>query len=275
MGQQKTKIIGMEEIGAVSAEQMKKVGRKRLKAEKAQNAEKAQAAQVAISTSGAIEQIEQVPTSRDDLAVVRPRVGRARQRSARYKQVLALVDRKKGYGLEDAIGLVKKSSYSKFDGTVELHVKTIAKKGQDPIRALVTLPAGMVKSPKVVVASEALVQEIEKGKLNFDIILSTPEMMPKLAKVAKILGPKGLMPNPKAGTVVGDPQKAIEEINKGRTEIRQDPLGNIHAAVGKVSWEIEKLKQNIAAVLRAVPTPRVDRITLTATMSPGVKVTKV
>lgn len=289
MGQQKTKIIGMEDLGQVSLEQMKKVGRKRLKTQESPKPRKTP--KEIKPSSGAIEQLGQVEVKAEtaptpegrgpDRSVgiesvgKRPKVGRARVRSHVYKQVLALVDRKKLYGLDEAINLVKKTSYAKFDGTVELHVKTVSKKGQDPVRGLVALPAGAIKTSKVAVASEELISQIEKGKIDFDILLTTPDMMPKLAKVAKILGPKGLMPNPKAGTIAEDPKKAIDEIAKGRVELRQDPLGNIHVAVGKVSWPVEKLKANIQAALQAVASNRLDRISLSATMGPGIRLAKV
>lgn len=273
MGQQKTKIIGMEELGAVSVEQMKKVGRKRVKQDKQDKQEeqdhKGQMIEQVPTAVGTVEQASAIEQPK------RPKVGRARVRSQKYKQVVALVDRKKQYGLDEAIELVKKTAYAKFDATVEIHIKTVAKKGQDPIRVLVALPSGAVKAPKVAVASDELLQEIEKGKIDFDILLATPAMMPKLAKVAKILGPKGLMPSPKSGTIVEDPQKAIAEIGKGRVEIRQDPLGNVHVAVGKVSWPTEKLKANIQSILSAIQSNRIDRISLSATMGPGIKVSKV
>lgn len=278
MGQRKTKIIGEQSEPKPDKKYSKPHSEQEMRqAEKAkkiaQIAQDAKNAQIEDSTS---ETIEQTPAiKRVERLERRPKIGQTREKSARYKSALKLVDRKKQYLLNEAIEIVKKSSYSKFDGTIELHIKTIVKKGQDPIRGLVTLPGGAVKSPKVAVASEELLQEIEKGKFDFNVLLSTPEMMPKLAKVAKILGPKGLMPSPKAGTVVQDPTKAMEEIAKGRVEIRQDAQGNIHIAVGKVSWESEKLKQNIAVVLRAVPAPRLDRVSLSATMGPGVRLAKV
>lgn len=288
MGQQKTKIIGMEGLGKVSLEQVKKVGRKRVKKQESSTPPKETKAQPptsdllteAAAQAGAIEQIKQVELNPETIEQVeqkakRPRVGRAKVRSHRYQQVLALVDRKQQYGLDEALELVKKTSYASFDATVELHIKTLTKKGQDPIRSVVALPAGAVKTPKVAVASEELIPQIEKGKLDFDILLATPEVMPKLAKVAKILGPKGMMPSPKSGTIVEDPAKAIEAIQKGRVEVRQDALGNIHVVVGKVSWPTVKIKQNIEAILQTVPSNRIDSISLSATMGPGIKVASV
>lgn len=205
---------------------------------------------------------------------VQPKLGKKKARSKKYQESLKLVDRNKLYSIDQAIELVKKTSYTKFDGSVEFHIKVLTKKGQDAVRTLVSLPAGAVKTPKVAVASDEILVDIEKGKFDFDILLATPDMMPKLAKVAKVLGPKGLMPSPKAGTIVADPKKALEEIGKGRVELRQDELGNIHVAVGKVSWPADKLKANIQAVLNSIQSNRVDRLTLSATMGPGVKVAK-
>jgi large subunit ribosomal protein L1 len=187
-------------------------------------------------------------------------------------EALKLVDTNRKYDYPVAIELVKKTSYTKFDGTVEMHIKTSLKKGQELLRGLVEMPAGSAKLPKVVIADENVIEEIKANKINFDILIATPALMPKLATVARILGPKGLMPSPKSGTVVEDPKKALEEFRKGKVEYKSDPLGNIHIPVGKVSWSVEKLESNIKAVLSSLPTGRIVSISLSATMGPGVKV---
>lgn len=265
MGQQKQKIYGQEPTSAKATADKGKNTKK--PHSKEQDYSKAEAAKTPTKTSGQ-DEIKEVEQPK------KPKIGKKKERSKKYQQSLKLVDRKKVYNLIDAIELAKKTSYAKFDSTLELHIKTLTKKGQEPIRALVAMPAGAVKTPKVAVVTDELIQEIEKGKLNFDTLLATPAMMPKLAKYAKVLGPKGLMPSPKAGTIVDDPDKAKTEIAKGRVEIRQDSLGNIHTAVGKVSWPSDKIKQNVGAILGSIQSNRVDRLTLSATMGPGIKAVK-
>lgn len=193
-------------------------------------------------------------------------------RSSRYLQSAKSIDRAKRYSLDDAIDLLKKTSYSKFDGTVEVHIKTISKKGQDPLRGLVMLPSGAPKQKIIAIADEALIEKVQSSKIDFDILIATPTMMPKLATVAKILGPKGLMPNPKSGTVVEDTAVAQKELSSGKIEYKTDLLGNIHCGVAKLSWENNKIKTNINAFLNAIPANRVGSITLCATMGPGIKI---
>ncbi|MFY9484109.1 MAG: 50S ribosomal protein L1 [Patescibacteria group bacterium] len=199
------------------------------------------------------------------------RVRPPRVRGKRFIEARSQVDRRNRYDLDEAIELAKKTSWTKFDGTIEFHIATLSKKGQDALRGTLTLPAGTPKLPKVAIASDSLIEEIAKGKLEFDVLLAEAAMMPKLAKVAKVLGPKGLMPNPKAGTIVEDAKKAAEEFTKGKIEYRADSLGNIHVAVGKVSWDAAKIKANVEALLKVLPRTRLAGAVLSSTMGPGVK----
>lgn len=199
------------------------------------------------------------------------RVRPPRLRGKRFLEAAASVDRRKRYELGEAIELAKRTSWTKFDGTVEFHVATLSKKGQDAVRGTLVLPSGTPKLPKVAIASDSLIEDIAKGRLEFDVLLAEPAEMPKLAKVAKVLGPKGLMPNPKAGTIVEDAKKAAEEFTKGKIEYRADSLGNIHVAVGKVSWDAAKLKANIEAILKVLPRARLASAVLSSTMGPGIK----
>jgi large subunit ribosomal protein L1 len=198
-----------------------------------------------------------------------------RARSKKYLLSKEKIDKDKLYPLAEAIQHLKACSYTSFDGTVELHAKmqTIKKKKDEAVvfRGTVRLPSGSPKERKIVVASEELIEDIKKGKVNFDILLSTPEMMPKLAVVAKILGPKGKMPSPKAGTVTTDPEKTKTELSSGLVEYRTDAHGIIHLAVGKVSWDDEKLKTNIETLLAVLPKRNISSLTIGATMSPGIR----
>ena len=195
-------------------------------------------------------------------------------RSKRYVEVMKLVDKEKLYPLTDAISLVKQTTLTKFDGTVELHVSLnpLTLGDKKDYRTAVSLPHGTGKEVRVAIADDKVLAEIEAGKINFDILVAHPTMMAKLAKVARVLGPRGLMPNPKTGTVSPDPEKRAKELSSGQVNLKTEP-GNplIHMPIGKVSFEDKKISENVNAVLKALGT-KVAKVTLSATMGPGVKV---
>ena len=195
-------------------------------------------------------------------------------RSAKYQAVSEKADLKKLHGMTDALTEVKALSYSKFDGTVEMHARLLPTKKGDTIqlRGMIKLPSGSPKNKVIAVATEALIEEIQKGKIDFDILLTTPDMMPKLARVAKILGPKGKMPSPKSGTITTDIDKTKAELSGGTTEYKTDAQGNLHIAIGKVSWTVEQLEANAQAVLGVLPKRNIATLSVTATMSPSVKI---
>lgn len=186
-----------------------------------------------------------------------------------------------------AIKWLQEHKRAKFDETIELHVHLGIEPGKSDqmVRGTVQLPAGSVKERKIVIlkddkASEEILKQIEKdGGITADVIVATPTMMPKIAKVARILGPKGLMPNPKTGTVSPNPEAVAKELAGGKLSFKMDQLGNIHEAVGKVSWEAEKVAANINALLEVVRAARpaaakgtfVQSVTLKSTMSPAVR----
>jgi large subunit ribosomal protein L1 len=222
----------------------------------------------------------------------------ARKPGKKYTAASAQVE-SRPYRLEDAIPLVQKIKYSKFDETVEVHMRL----GVDPkhadqmVRGTVVLPNGLGKSKRVVVVAsgdkireaeaagadffggEELVEKIQKeGWLDFDAVVATPDMMRSMAKLGKILGPRGLMPNPKTGTVTQDVAKAVTEVKAGKVEFRVDKTGVIHAPLGRVSFDTAKLLENantlIQAVLKAKPAAAkgkyVRSATVCSTMGPGV-----
>lgn len=200
---------------------------------------------------------------------------KARVRGKQYVEKSSLVDKMKLYPLSEAIDLIKQTSFTKFDGTVELHVNLNPASMGDKkdFRGSVSLPHGTGKQVRVAIADEAILAEVETGKINFDILVAHPSMMAKLAKVARILGPKGLMPNPKTGTVSPDPEKRAKELSTGQVNFKTEPdQPIIHMIVGKVSFEEKKLTDNITAVLNAIGRAKISRVTLSATMGPGVKV---
>ena len=188
-------------------------------------------------------------------------------RSEKYKKVKSKIDKTKFYPLGEAVKLVKEVSYSKFDGTMELHLVT--RKGK--ISERVTLPNSSGKQKKVEVADDKTIDKLKKGKIDFDILLATADMMPKLIPFAKILGPKGLMPNPKMGTLIKD--KSQVDKFSGNTIVvkteKSQPV--IHTVVGKVSQNDKELEENIGAVLDAISTKQILKAYLKSTMSPSVK----
>lgn len=213
-------------------------------------------------------QPEEIKTE-EKLSVVKSASGRKRVRSKSYREKLALVDKKNKYGVSDALDLIEKMPASGWDETVELHVNTV-RTGQF---GSVMLPHGTGKKIRVAIADEEILSEIEKGKIDFDVLLASPEMMPKLARVAKFLGPKGLMPNPKNGTISKNPKEAAKQFEAGQLTIKTEgkfPI--VHLAVGKVSFGKEKLEDNIEAVLDLIKAQNIQSATLKSTMSPGVKI---
>ena len=224
-----------------------------------------------------------------------------KKRSKKYREALEKLEKGKLYPLEEAVKLVKETSTSKFDGTVEIAVRLNldTKKNDQQLRGAIVLPYGTGKTKKVLVlakgdaakaAKEAgadyvgdvdMINKIEKENFfDFDVIIATPEMMPLLGKLGKVLGPKGLMPNPKTGTVTMDTKKAVEEVKKGRVEYRTDSYANVHALVGKVSFDDEKLVDNIKAFMDVIikSKPQAAKgiylkgVALASTMGPSVKV---
>lgn len=219
----------------------------------------------------------------------------------KYQEVKKLIDPQKSYSVDEALDLVKKTSKEKFDAGVEIHLKLgiDPKKSEQLVRGTVTLPHSVGKIKKIaafvepvqekeakeagadIVGGEELIKEIKSsGKINFDIAIATPAMMPKLAQIAKILGPKGLMPNPKNETVTQNIRKTIEELKKGKITFKNDDSGNIHQLIGRVSFDKQKLLENlntfIEAVRRAKPATAkgvyIKNAVLCSTMGPGIKV---
>jgi large subunit ribosomal protein L1 len=208
-------------------------------------------------------------------------------------------DRSKFYSVKEAAGIVKKAATAKFDETVEMHIRlgVDPKQSDQNVRGTVVLPHGTGKSKRVVVvakgekikeaqaagANEAgdadIIEKISKGWLDFDVLVATPDAMKDLTKLGKVLGPKGLMPNPKAGTVTFDISRAVKELKAGRIEFKVDSTGIVHSIVGKASFTEDKLAENTKTLLHALvvakpPTAKgqyLQSITLTSTMGPGVK----
>ncbi|WP_110925990.1 50S ribosomal protein L1 [Bacillus massiliglaciei] len=222
------------------------------------------------------------------------------KKGKKYLEAVKLVDRTKAYSVEEAVELAKKANFSKFDATVEVAFRlgVDPKKADQQIRGAVVLPNGTGKTQRVLVfakgekAKEAeaagadfvgdaeYINKIQQGWFDFDVIVATPDMMGEVGKLGRVLGPKGLMPNPKTGTVTFDVTKAVNEIKAGKVEYRVDKAGNVHAPIGKVSFEESKLVENFTTIFdtlaKAKPSAAkgtyMKNITVTTTMGPGVKV---
>ena len=222
------------------------------------------------------------------------------KRSKKYQEALKLVDRSKKYSLTEAVELVKKTSTAKFDATVEVAIRLNIdpRKAEQNLRGAVSLPHGTGKTVRVLVITkgakidEALaagadyageaeyLEKIKGGWFEFDTVIASPDMMGELGKLGRILGPKGLMPNPKTGTVTNDIEKVVKEFKAGKVEYRTDKVGNIQVPVGKVSFDDVKLAENIKAIysqlLRIKPQTvkgvYVQNVSISSTMGPGIKV---
>lgn len=225
---------------------------------------------------------------------VKPTRTRLERRSKGFRKSAGLVEKGKVYSLKEAVELAQKTSSVKFDASVELHVNL----GVDPrqadqnIRASLVLPAGTGKTVRVAVFADEpvrnadisgvdkIIAELEKGAINFDTLISTPANMPKLGKYARLLGPRGLMPNPKSGTVTTDLAKAVNDSKAGRVEYRVDSTGIVHVAIGKVSFTTDQLAQNADAVMNSIKSAKpssikgtyIKAVHLATTMGPSITI---
>jgi len=186
-----------------------------------------------------------------------------------YNDFAAKVEQNKIYSLSEGLEILGKVQRGKFDETVELHINTTV----SGISGNVTLPNGTGKKTRVAIADDKLIAEVEKGVVNFDILVATADMMPKLAKVAKVLGPRGLMPNPKNGTITEKPEDVVKKYEAGQINFKTEAKNPImHLTVGKMSFGTDKLSENIEAMISAVKKDNIVSIILKSTMSPGIKI---
>ena len=226
-----------------------------------------------------------------------------RKRSKKYVEVASKIDRDKLYSKEEATKLVKESSVTKFDSTVEVAIKLNidAKKSDQQLRGSLVMPNGTGKSKKVLVIAKGEAAEdakkagadfvgdkdlLDKIKsenwFDFDVIVATPDMMPEVGKIGNILGPKGLMPNPKTGTVTTKVADVVKDLKSGMVTYKTDTFGNIHTIIGKASFKETALLENLDYVIKTINKAKpqsvkgvfIDKITISTTMGPGIKVDK-
>ena len=224
-----------------------------------------------------------------------------KKRGKRYNEAVSKIEKAKVYSKEEAVKLVKETSNAKFDGTIEvaMYLNLDTKKADQQLRGAVVLPHGTGKTKKVLVIAKGdaqktardagadyvgdmdMVEKIEKENwFDFDTLIATPDAMPLLGRLGRILGPKGLMPNPKTGTVTTDVAKAINDVRAGRVEYRTDSFGNVHGIIGKASFDEEKLLDNlntfVNTILKLKPATvkgdYVKNISISSTMGPGIKI---
>ena len=223
------------------------------------------------------------------------------KKGKKYLEASKKVDKTKLYTVEEAVNLVKETSTTNFDGSVELTLRLNldTKKADQQLRGALVLPNGTGKTKKVLVIAKGaqaevaraagadyvgdmdMLEKIEKENwFDFDTMIATPDMMPALGKIGKVLGPKGLMPNPKTGTVTMDTASAVEEVKKGRVEYRTDSYGNVHVIIGKVSFDAAKLVENLNAFVSLIVKSKpsvvkgkyILNVSLSSTMGPGIKI---
>lgn len=224
------------------------------------------------------------------------------KKGKKYQEALKLIDAEKSYDVSEAIELVKKTATANFDETVEAAIRLgiDTRKNDQQVRGAVVLPNGTGKEVRILVfakgekvkeaeaagadyvGDQEYINKINQGWFDFDVVVATPDMMAEVGKIGRVLGPKGLMPNPKTGTVTPDVEKAIKEIKAGKVEYRADRQGNVHVPVGKVSFEEEKLVENfntiVGTLLKAKPAASkgtyLKNLAVSSTMGPGIKVNR-
>ncbi len=255
MGKIRTRIIGLENVEEEQKKEQKKRSEEKKTKEKPVKKE---------------ESTEKKPQAKkESIKKETEKKQKVRSHGKTYLEAQKLIDRKKKYTLQESIGLLKKIKRSSFDETVELHIN-VDKTG---LKGEVQLPHSIGKTVKVAVVDDAVLENIEKGIINFDLLVTHPSFMPRLAKFAKILGPRGLMPNPKAGTISTNPGEVVKKFEKGMLRWKTEPkFPLIHQMIGKISYEEKTLIENAKAFLQAVGKAHIQKTFIKNVMSPSLQI---
>ncbi len=253
MGKIRTRFIGIEEIEKQQKEDQKKRSSEK-KVEKTD--EETQSGDVQVETSN--KKSKKKSKGQQNVHV----------RGKKYQEALKKIDEKKEYELGEAIETLKKIAFAKFEESVELHINVL----NEGLRGEIELPHTTGKTVRVAIVSDSLLSEVENGTINFDILIAHPSFMPKLAKYAKILGPKGLMPNPKAGTISPNPEEAAKKFEKGMLRWKaESKFPIVHQLIGKLPHETNALVENATAFLNSVGRKNIKNVFIKSTMSPSLK----
>lgn len=264
MGKIRTRVLGMEEEEKKQKEEQKKK-RQEKKAEKVESKKKVEAVKEEAFVKE--EKKGQGERAKGKVKVRTLRVG-GQARGKNYKTAMKALDKNKVYSVSEAINLLKKNTYVKFDESVEIHIN-VDKVG---LKSEVQLPHSTGKTVRVAIVDDKVIGDIEAGKINFDILVTHPSNMPRLARLAKVLGPKGLMPNPKSGTISEHPEELVKKFTQGSLRWKTEPkFPMIHQSVGKISFEENKLEENVKAFLRSVGKSHILSAFIKTTMSPAFK----
>ncbi len=257
MGKIRTRTLGVEEEEKKQKEEQKKKATEKKTAKKKEEKEDKKVG--AIHESPKTKKEKAVPPS--------PRLRRARGK--KYEEAKKLVDRNKAYPLTAAVSLLKKMKTAKFDESVELHINV----DETGLKGEVELPHSTGKTVKITVVNDEVLANIEKGKIDFDVLITHPSFMPKLARFAKVLGPKGLMPNPKAGTISTNPDEVVKKFAKGALRWKTEPkFPLIHQMIGKKSLDEKALVENAKKFIQSVGPIHITKAVIKTTMSPAVKI---
>lgn len=280
MGKIRTKLIGLEEVEKKQKEDAKKrIEEKKLK--KSKTVEKPTFAKATVGESEKKETSQKNVENKDAEKLVVSPVSvknpkslktstalKVKPHGKKYKEVKKLVDKTKLYDVKEAISLLKKLKTAKFDESVEIHLNV----DETGLKGEIDLPHSTGKVVKVAVVSDAILLNIEKGKIDFDILVTHPSFMPKLAKFAKVLGPKGLMPNPKAGTISTNPEEVVKKFAGGLLRWKTEPkFPLIHQMIGKISFDEKALVENAVKLLNSVGKTHILKAYLKSTMSPSIR----
>ncbi|OGK10229.1 hypothetical protein A2767_02150 [Candidatus Roizmanbacteria bacterium RIFCSPHIGHO2_01_FULL_35_10] len=273
MGKIRTRIIGLEDVEKKQKEDQKKRSTEKKSARKS-GGERMRQVEVGEEAMAKMAKAQKILDEKPDSAGVslakekKAKKVKHKVRGKKYQKVKKMVDGKKEYPIKDAVILLKKLKFAKFDESVELHLNA----DETGLKGEAELPHSTGKTTKVRIVDDKVLEEIAKGKLDFDILITHPQYMPKLAKFAKVLGPKGLMPNPKAGTISPKPEEVAKKFSKGAIRWKTEPKAPIiHQMIGKISLEEKAIGENASAFLSAVGKAHIRSAFIKTTMSPSIK----